>query len=275
MKTLIYALAGGGHGTARLASALTSIGLEGGHEVFGMGDGGSCADVPQTLVNSLYRSSTYEIDMTASNGDNRAADAYFDFAPHIHNLAYDDLIRYECEKVIRDGLFRFLEGDGAFFDIGRHLADMWPIIENMGIETRCIHVIRDGRSWVSKMLSLGAFSYYGETHTLETMYPYIHSPVREGKSFQEQCCIAWRDMHEYFFKADKKMIRLMDYRLPDIAEEILRTLLPGPTAGQCYTFTKAMQSTQPQRRHPDFDDAMFWDICGQVMTRAGFVHVIK
>lgn len=261
MKTLIYALACGSHGTNQLANALTSIGLEGGHELFGMGQNGDCVV-----------------------GDNRAADAWHKFAPHRNALTREhEMIVHECVKALTDGLLVNLDvlEDGFFVDIGMHIADMWPIIEDVlrinasnpnSVRTRCIHIVRDGRSWVSNRLNSSTFGWYGSIQNSTTMYPYLDPDVREGKSYQEQNCLCWRDMHEYFLKAGKRLFKLEDFNKPLWARSILDELYPEAGNRQYDAFVKALYLEGGYRsvRHPDFDEEMFWRICGDTMRKVGY-----
>lgn len=255
MKTLIYALACGGHGTNQLANALTSIGLEGGHELFGMGQDGDCIEA----------------------GDNRAADVWHKFAQCTKDLdtCADDLW-YECDTVIEDGLIsKFLAGgDGFFVDIGMHLADMWPIVEEHSIfDTRCIHIVRDGRSWVSNRLLSSSFGWYGLVQNDTTLYPYLDPAERKGKSYQEQNCLCWRDMHEYFLKAGKRIIKLEDFNKTFWARCILDELYPEAGNRQYDAFVKALylEGGYKSIRHPDFDEEMFLRICGDTMKKVGYL----
>lgn len=293
MKTLLYALALQGRGTKRLAHALTSLGLEGGHEIMGQGNYASVRDVPNFLANALKNSKyRWHGDPAGGQvGDNEVAWAFFAyirtrFSGEVTQEAFD------VRRILDKALSRFLTDSGPpwkgdprdlFVDINAHLADFWPLVDTLGCKTRCIHLTRDGRRWVQKVVRLSAFTgkggHYSSVHVPDTCYP--PDPVRWWSRIDmhitpfAKACDYWRDMHSWFLEAGRPRVRVEDFNKPEIADRLLCLLYPEVGAALRPVFEQELRD--PKYDGPpaeeDWDDAkeaVFQRICGDLQKKLGY-----
>jgi hypothetical protein len=250
MKTLLFACACAGHGTTRLAKGLTDIGLEGGHEIVGQGTYGSLGDVPNALEGAFTNPGTYLFGSSIGGyvGDNILAEAYRKWAPvrWSYNPPWD--IRegsVSCmdsfESAFAFSIKRYLAGTGYFVDINTHLADWWPMLIHLGIPNRRVHITKDPREWIQKVLSYGYFSEhcnnYGSPSTYDTIYPYDVYKDR-GLSRFEKVCHYWNDIHNWFSKCPRTWrFKVEDFNERAVQLLILDKLYPEATEDQVASFS--------------------------------------
>ena len=300
-RTLIYALGSVGHGTKRLAKAFADIGIDSGHDVMGQGAYGSVKDVPNFLEKGLYHHDTYPRGTPQGGlvGDDIVANLFFAYAPYRFRAKKDvpSFLQGEIVATLRKALGRYLEGEGYLVDINTHLADFWPFISDaVAKKTRCIHLTKDPREWVQKLMYFHSFSEtstnYGSVHNIDTIYPPLipaYKKLLEDQGRFTVCCQYWTDLHSWFDNAWTLRIRVEDFNKPETSARVLSALLPKATVEQKAAFTLADEKYvdgYSVRRHERFTTgetgfppweewdkktkATFNKICGPLSERFGY-----
>ena len=296
MKTLIYALCAQGHGTERLAKALTNLGLVGGHEITGSGTYGSITPVSNQLSVNFYSRGDYSLGepIGGYTGDNKLAEAFFRWNKIRFMDKYPEEVK-ELRVQLLEALSTYVYGDGFFVDIGAFIADWYPLVEdlaNSGIfRTRSIHLTKDGREWVQKLMfyktATVESSHYGSVHNEYTIYPPI-VPGTEGLTRFEQVCHMWSDLHSWFYKGGRKIVHVEDFNTPETADMLLEELFPEADQRQREAFSLVDEAYSEDGHRPHlgleqgpwgFKSYDAWDsqlkgvfdsICGPMMRTLGY-----
>jgi hypothetical protein len=304
MKTLLYLLAGNGHGTSTLYHAFTAIGVEAGHEIIGMGSAGSVNDRPQHIMANANDYFEYKkIHMqkySDSDGDGQLGDLYASIRDIlVEPLRWQNEITDAHINILRQATVRFLEGEGVFADMNGMICHFFPLFDRMEIPTRSIHITSDPRQLVRKMLADGQYlsglkGYnYGKTHNWEHKIPILNSKYKSCSRL-EQICHAWTDMHNMFAHSGRRQIRVEEFsaNASQAAQVILGELYPQASQENIALFAKNIvrndriptQGYSPDKVRenmlergakffyewsPKEKDTLY-DICGPLMSRFGY-----
>lgn len=297
MKTLIYALCSKGHGTKKLAKALTNLSIIGGHEIIGNGDYGSIQPVPNHLAIDFHFPGDYEVGEPIGGfvGDNRLTEAFFQWNSVRFHDTYCSAEVLELQKILLEAMRPYITGDGFFIDISSHLADWYPLIEDLAsaqaFQTRAVHLTKDGRQWIQKLMFHKALTsdatHYGSVHNSKTIYPPL-IPGTEGMTRFEQVCHVWADLHAWFLKSNRKVFHVEDFNKGETAKALLEELFPEADYRQRKTFTlyDEKYGTSGYVSHPGWVEGswgfpsydswnsslkdIFESICGDMMRTLGY-----
>ena len=303
MRTLLCTMASRGHGTARLALALARIGIPGGHELFGCGPCGSMRTIPSYVNACLQNFPAFPIgeDIPCNNvTDNVVACSFFRWNQIRFSVTALDQVPADIVYVFRNALETFLDtGVGFLYDSGYTIGDWYSLVNLCGYTHRVVHLCKDGREWVQKLMFYGcmspASSHLGSMQDIDHIHPFPLDS-QKGKSPFELLCLHWSGLHKWYldydalrvpvehFNCEAMQLRILDALYPEAAEEqriIFCNTLTDADGSLYYENGYKMADAYSKSRGPytgfpryyDWDDwhkETFTSICGGVMERLGY-----
>ncbi len=262
MKTLLYVLSTPKSGTTQLSRALQRIGI--------------CAHHELVDIKSLYPKWMKKR-----------------FTPN-------PLLDIESAKRLWENvLLKYLQGEGYFADISHYLSILYPMIDNMDIETRSIHLTRNFLP--HRLMSWKLFANPGRRTDDNTEHIYkdlewvYWSGSQECYPAELSWCsnIKWEDwvsmsqferlcwyfkLHsEYFLLGKRKIFHVEDFNIKYL--EILEILYPETNDEQKDKFKKALfyEPLLPEKADPpytleitDEQKEIYEKICGPTLKKLGY-----
>jgi len=261
MKNFIHVLSMSKSGTARLAYALNSIGIDAHHEI---------VDIRPVYLkwmkNRFSSSPVSKLDV-------------------------------ESAKILfQEELLKYLQGDGYFADISHYLATLYPIIDSiadsMNIDTRSVHLTRSffpHRTIVYNTLTfVNNVRISDDTiHTdRDLYYPAELSWCSDIEwkdwvtmSQFERICWYWKFHQEYFLEGGRKIFHVEDFNFDNRSLEILKILYPEATDEQKEIFKRELfyipespydANATYTLKTTDEEKEIYERICGSTLKKLGY-----
>lgn len=270
MKTLIFVLSTSKSGTTRLAHALHSIGdkqnpyIDVHHQI---------VDIRHIYLKWIKKRFSQQSTSLSTNDENKLSESVV------------VLLEKEFSK--------YLQGEGYFADISHYLASIYPIIDNMDIDTRSVHLTRsyfphrtrvyggfvNNIKITSEILSASTNSHIDYYYPAELSWcSDIEWDDYVAMSQFERLCWYWKFHQEYFLLGKREIFHVEDFNNRSL--EILKILYPEATDEQKDIFNRELfyipespdKAIAPYTLKTTEEEKEIYErICGPTLKKLGYL----
>lgn len=160
-------------------------------------------------------------------------------------------------------------------DSSHYLGLYWPYFKKLFPDGRFVHLIRDGRAWVSAVMTKailpGITEHHESSYPAPGMFPFLYYRMTPF----EKACWLWAAYNEWFSLSGAPAFKLRERNADK--DILLRAYLPSYTQEQEKAFDSGIHQVRfnPRDEWKEWskeDQETFDEICGGTMKKFGYEY---